>query len=308
MLINMFVSLVVTPNASWAQHGITVVDGHQTGTGLQQLVQPCGLIVDIDGTVFITDNKNHCIIAWKEGDKEGHVVAGGHGQGIQLNHPTNILIDRETNSLIISDLENNRIVSWPLNNSTRAKVLIENTHCWGLAMHKEGCLYVCDIDKHEVQRFSRGATEGTLVAGGNGRGDHLNQLSGPLYVFVDEEQSVYVSDYNNSRVMKWLKEAKVGIVVAGGNGPGKELTQLKYPHAVWVDGMGTVYVADSGNNRVVRWPKDERIGALVVGGNSRGNAANELDCPIGLSFDRRGNLYVADEGNQRVQLFKLEKN
>ena len=33
-----------------------------------------------------------------------------------------------------------------------------------------------------------------VVAGGNGKGNHLNQLNCPTYIFVDQNHSVYVSD------------------------------------------------------------------------------------------------------------------
>jgi sugar lactone lactonase YvrE len=304
------VSLLATPNARWAQHGITVAGGRGYGNGLQQLDRPYGLVVDDDGIVFVSDPGNHRIVAWKKSDNEGHVVAGGQGRGNglhQLNWPTDVIIDKETNSLIISDYGNIRVVRWPLNNGTRGEILIDNINCYGLAMDKQGCLYVSDWNKQEVRRFTRGDTKGIVVAGGNDNGDQFNRLNEPYYIFVDAEQSLYVSDHNNHRVMKWLKEAKEGIVVSGGRGRGEDLTQLNYPNGVWVDEMDTVYVTEFGNHRVTRWPKDETSGVVVVGGNSRGDATNQFNGPTGLSFDRRGNIYVADWDNHRVQQFKLEQ-
>ncbi|CAF2234049.1 unnamed protein product, partial [Rotaria magnacalcarata] len=90
-------------------------------------------------------------------------------------------------------------------------------------------LYVSDDKKSEVRRYKFGENNGTLVAGGNGEGDELNQLNSPGYLFVDRDHSVYVSDLNNHRVMKWNKGAKEGIVVAGGQGEGDALTQLYRP-------------------------------------------------------------------------------
>jgi sugar lactone lactonase YvrE len=307
----MSLSLLVTPDARWAQHGITVAGGHGQGDGLQQLNGPCGLVVDDDDTLFIADYCNHRITAWKKGDNAGLVVAGGQGLGNglhQLSYPTAVLIDKETKSLIICDWKNTRVVRWPLNNSTRGEVLVDNIDCHGLAMDKQGYLYVSDVVRNAVRRFTRGDTKGTVVAGGNGEGNNFNQLNHPYYIFVDEEQSLYVSDWNNHRVMKWLKGAEEGIVVAGGKGQGKELTQLNYPNGVWVDEMGTVYVAEAEDHSVTRWPKGETRAVVVAGGNDHGNATNQLFCPHGLSFDRRGNMYVAEFGNHRVQRFKLESN
>ncbi|CAF5174444.1 unnamed protein product, partial [Rotaria sp. Silwood1] len=93
-------------------------------------------------------------------------------------------------------------------------------------MDENGSLYVTDDGKAEVRRYRKGESEGTVVAGGNGSGNRLDQLSYPRYVFVDRDHSVYVSDEINDRVMKWMEGAKQGIVVAGGQGKGSDLTQL----------------------------------------------------------------------------------
>ena len=58
--------------------------------------------------------------------------------------------------------------------------------------------------------------EGTVVTGGNKKGDKLNQLNGPTNIFIDQQAVIYVADTANNRVMKWTKGAKKGVVVAGG--------------------------------------------------------------------------------------------
>ncbi|CAF2127669.1 unnamed protein product [Rotaria magnacalcarata] len=248
---------------------------------------------------------------WKNGDTtNGQVVAGGNGQGNGLNQfycPTDVLIDKETDSLIICDNGNRRVVRWSRRSgTTQGEVLIDTIVCLGLAMDEQRYLYVSDYEKHEVRRYKFGENIGTLVAGGNGQGAGLNQLNSPRCIFVDRQQNVYVSDTPNYRVMKWNKGAKEGIVVAGGQGAGSALTQLYYPHGLFVDTLGTVYVVDQGNQRVIRWTQGAKQGTIIAGGNGYGAGANQFTNAIGLSFDRRGNLYVADWGNHRVQRFSIE--
>ena len=247
---------------------------------------------------------------WKRGDTNGRVLAGGNGRGDrpdQLDHPTDVLVDRETDRLIICDRGNRRVTRWSRGSGTRSgETIIDNIACRGLAIDDEGALYVTDEEKDEVRRYRKGETSGTVVAGGNGKGAGLHQLNGPDYVCVDH--SVYVSDNWNHRVMKWVRGAKEGIVVAGGRGKGKELTQLSHPQGVWVDAAGTGYVADAGNDRVTRWSRGATQGTVVVGGNGEGKGANQLNGPSGLSFDRQGNVYVVDCNNSRVQRFAIEKN
>ena len=61
--------------------------------------------------------------------------------------------------------------------------------CFGLTMDNNGDLYVSDHVNHLVRRWKEGNTYGTIVAGGHGKGDHLNQLNYPTYVFVDQDYS-----------------------------------------------------------------------------------------------------------------------
>ncbi|CAF4128572.1 unnamed protein product, partial [Rotaria sordida] len=164
----------------------------------------------------------------------GRVVAGALGQGNrldQLNYPTDVSIDKETDSLIICDWLNRRVVRWSRRSGTyQGEILINNIACRGLTLDYQGYLYISDTEKHEVRRYQIGDKNGTIMAGGNGEGAGLNQLNDPTYIFVDQQQNVYVSDWENHRVMKWNKGAKEGIVVAGGQGQGNALTQLSYPY------------------------------------------------------------------------------
>ncbi|CAM4835196.1 unnamed protein product, partial [Rotaria magnacalcarata] len=200
-------------NAKWAQNGVTVAGVNGRGDATNQLYNPDGLFVDDDQTVVIADYENHRISQWKNGDTtNGQVVAGGKGAGNelrQLNYPTDVLIDKETDSLIICDQRNERVVRWSrLSGTTQGEILIDNIACFGLAMGDQRYLYVSDTGKDEVRRYQLGEKNSTLVAGGNGQGDGLNQLNWPVYLFVDRDHSVYVSDNYNHRVMKWNKDAK----------------------------------------------------------------------------------------------------
>jgi sugar lactone lactonase YvrE len=267
------------------------------------------LYIDDDQTIYIADRSNHRIIEWKWNATSGQVVAGENEKGNeahQLSCPFDVIVDKERDNLIICDRGNRRVVRWPRRNGTSGETIISNIDCWGLTMDENGSLYVSDGGKHEVRRYRRGESQGTVVAGGNGNGNRLDQLSDPAYVFVDRDHSVYVSEHGNDGVMKWMEGAKEGIVVAGGQGEGNSLRQLSYPYGVVVDQLNTVYVADIGNARIMRWMKGATQGNIIVGGNGQGRQSNQLYGPVGLSFDRHGNLYVVDWRNHRVQKFNID--
>ena len=161
------------------------------------------------------------------GEKNGKVIAGGRSQGNrldQLYYPTDVLIDKETNSLFIADGGNERIVRWfRRERTTQGEVIIDNIDYYGLTMDHQRYLYVSDTEKDEVRPYTIGDKNGIVIAGGNEQGNQLNQLDCSTYLFVDEKRAVYVSDFDDHRVMKWNKDGKEGIVKAGGQGQGKEM-------------------------------------------------------------------------------------
>jgi len=303
-------------NIKWKVDGQTIVGGNGYGDKLNQLRYPRGIYVDDEEQcIYIADTWNHRIVKWKldGGNDHGEIVAGGNGKGNtidQLNFPTGVILDEKKKSLIICDFGNKRVVRWSLQNPNGDKeILIENIKCWGLMMNKSGDLFVSDRENDAVKRWRKGeikkGKEGRIVAGGNGRGNQLNQLNGPTYIFIDREETIYVSDFSNNRVMKWYKGASEGIVVAGGQGQGNSSNQLNYPQGLLVNEVGDVYVADCYNHRIMCWPLGSKEGRVVVGGNGAGQGSNQLNYPQGLSFDVENNLYVADQLNYRIQRFRV---
>ena len=302
-------SSFINDTSTWKQHGIIVAGGNQSGDQLNQLSGPQGIYVDDDNqSIYIADRRNHRIVRWKYDAKTGEVVAGGNGQGNrmdQLNKPTDVIVDKKNNSLIICDQGNKRVIRWSLENNQNQQIIISDVRCSGLAMDDNGDLYVSDYEKNEVRQWKIGDENGRIVAGGNGLGYDLNQLFYPSFIFVDQDYSVYISDNNNHRVMKWMKGAKEGIAVIGQQRQENNLTLLHYPGGVIVDHLGNVYVADYCFARIMRWLKGSEERNIIVDGHEQENQSNQFRHPAGLSFDREGNLYVADCGNNQVVKFVL---
>ncbi|CAF0723200.1 unnamed protein product [Adineta steineri] len=277
---------IQTKKNKYQQFGITVAGGNACGQELNQLSLPLGMFIDNDKSIYVADTDNHRIVKWKLDSNEDQIIAGGNGQGNQNNQlscPRNIIFDKKNNSFIISDYGNKRVIRYFDKNQKNQQILISNIDCHGLTVDKNGFIYVCDYGKNEVRRWKEGDEEGELVAGGNGHGNQLNQLSDPTFIFVDDDYSLYISDYGNDRVMKWKKRCKTRVIV---------------------DHLGQIYVADYCNNRVMRWCEGDEEGEIIVGGNGEGIQSNQLNYPNDLSFDNEENLYVADSLNNRIQKFE----
>ncbi|CAF3713659.1 unnamed protein product [Adineta steineri] len=305
-------SMSIQKNTTWKPDAYTIAGGYGKGDHLNQFHWPYGICIDDDDeNIYIADSSNHRIVKWKYNKNSHEIIAGRNGRGNrinELNYPADIIFDKKNNSLIISDRDNRRIVRWSLQKDIEQQIMISDIYCSRLTMDYNGNLYVSDTENNEVKQYKQGDTHGTIVAGGNGKGDQLNQLDSPGFIFVDEDETIYVSDWNNHRVMKWIKNAKEGVVVAGGQGKGSSLEQLSYPQGILVDHLSNVYVADSWNHRIMRWLAGANEGSTIAGGNGKGKETNQFHLLGGILFDRQGNLCVIDVGNNRVQKFDLNIN
>ncbi len=96
------------------------------GRKLSQLSFSQSMFMDDDQNIYIADWWNNRITEWKHQTSTGQAVASGD----QLNHPTNVIIDKETNSFIIADCENRRVIRlFRQNNLNEQQILISDIDC-----------------------------------------------------------------------------------------------------------------------------------------------------------------------------------
>lgn len=171
----------------------------------------------------------------------------------------------------------------------------------GIHVDQFGNVYIADSQNDRIIKKAAGTGIITVVAGGNGRGNSLNQLNFPVMVHVDAMGWIYVSDMNNHRIMKWIEGRSQGVVVAGGNGPGSGLHQLYNPHGIWVDEQGRLIISDHSNHRVLSWVPGANQGQIIAGGNNAGNGPSQLNHPCGLFVAQNGRIFIADYHNNRIQ-------
>ena len=142
--------------------------------------------------------------------------------------------------------------------------------------------------------------DGQTIAGGNGYGDELNQLSRSKGIYVDnEEQCIYIADAGNHRIVKWKLDggSDHGEIVAGGNGEGNRIDQLNQPTDVILDEKKkSLIIFDQGNKRVVRWSLQNSNGDKEI-------LIENIEC-YGLMMNENGDLFVSDYENHAVKRWK----
>ncbi|CAF1225226.1 unnamed protein product [Rotaria sordida] len=193
----------------WSRHS-----GTTQGEILIDNITCEGLAMDDQRYLYISDSNKHEVRRYQVEDKNGTIVAGGHGQDTglnQLNWPTYLFVDQQQT------------------------------------------VYVSDNVNHRVIKRNTSAKEGIIVAGGQGPGNAMTQLQHPHGLFVDTLGTLYVADALNHRVMRWPKGAKQGTVIVGGNGEGAGANQFKGTTGLSFDRQGNLYVVDWENHRVQRF-------------------------------------------------------
>jgi sugar lactone lactonase YvrE len=174
-------------------------------------------------------------------------------------------------------------------------------YSWSGDVHldKDGAIYFSDGDNHRVMKYDTTTATFTVVAGGNGQGNALNQLNVPYGIFVDAAKNVFVADHNNHRVVRWAPGATAGVVVAGNGTQGSGVNQLNGPVDVALDNINRVYVSEIQGHRVTRWATSS-LGVVVAGQGGPGSGLNQLNNPYNLFFGSNNDLYISDYSNNRV--------
>jgi uncharacterized protein (TIGR03663 family) len=172
----------------------------------------------------------------------------------------------------------------------------------GIAVGKNGDIYIADAKNHRIQRFSATgkfiSTWGSFASVDNGSapGGSFNE---PWGVAVGPDGSVYVTDTWNYRVQKFTADGKF-ITMWGTPGTADSPTTFWGPRGIVVNHKGQVFITDTGNNRVVIFDADgNNLGQFGINGIDPG----QFDEPVGLAVDSQDNLYVVDTWNQRIQVF-----
>ncbi|MBN1230401.1 MAG: TIGR03663 family protein [Anaerolineales bacterium] len=172
---------------------------------------------------------------------------------LELSAPRDIEIDANGN-LLICDSRNNRITRILPEGTLLQIIGVDDAHPeknllepWGIAVNKDGEIFVADTWNHRVVKFDG---NGLFITSWGGFGQDGSPYSfwGPRDIAVDSDGRVYVSDTGNKRILVFSNGGDfIAQIGDEGSGPG----QFEEPVGVSIDpNSGNVYVADTWNARV----------------------------------------------------------
>ena len=268
---------------------------------------PCGLALDKDGSLLVTDTYHKCI--WRVKDGEAVRIAGAETPGDLYGEPMGSYIDaapeescfRQPWAIVsflegwaISDTRNNALrfldeVSVQTVNASPGEeglptgdygVTYERPT--GLALDEKGNLYAADTGAGAIRVITPNGIATTLA-------DGLDEPTGLCWY----AGSLYVAETGAHRILKITGETVEVLAGSGEEGflDGAAASAcFSSPMGVAVDGKGRVFVADTVNG-AVRCIADGQVVTLL-----RSAADTPLSSPlspVGLLVTEEG-LYVAD--------------
>jgi len=161
---------------------------------------------------------------------------------------------------------------------------------FGVAVDRNGDVYVTDFYNHRIQKFS---SDGTYITQWGDEGTGSGQFKRPHHIAVDSAGYVYVADYGNHRIQKF-------------NGDGKFVTMwdISTPYGIALDSSDYVYVSSHFGDSISKFTSD---GTYVTGwGGGHGSGNYQFKYPNGVAVGPLGNIYVTDLWNHRLQIFSDE--
>lgn len=310
------------------------------------LVYPNGLALDRAGNLFISDVGTHQILMLAPDGKltvvAGTGIAGfggddGLAAAAQLSAPSDLAFDARGN-LLIADTFNHRIRridsagvittivgdgknNYTLQDAPARSISLNNPQ--GIALGRDGALYIADTYSHVVRRAGLDGTVSVFagteagLAGDNGPATKA-QLNLPQAVAVAPDGTVYLSDSANSRIRRVRPDGVIetfagsgpgsgeGGAGFGGDGGAADKAKLFSPADLDFNGLGQLYVADSGNNRVrlIAYGAVTTIagsGSPAFAGDGAAALRAGLNTPQKIAVADDGTVYIADRVNHRVR-------
>lgn len=290
--------------------GVRGGKGNLDGVGAAaRLAFPSGVALDSAGNVYVADTDNNAI---RKISPDGVVTTLGgyvdHPFGVAVDGAGNVYVTATFNHAIfkISPAGNQTVFAGAI--STRGSVNGAGSDARfdspsGLAMDKDGNLYVADTGNNLVRKITPDGLVGSLPGLATNR---------PYGVAVDASGNVYVANTGSHTIREFHADTFWFETIAGQDGTwgstdgDRSHAKFSNPIGIALDRAGNIYVSDQSNHTIRKIGTDGQVSTLAGMAGEQGSTdgvhdAARFSYPIGIASDSRGTVYVGDVGNGTIR-------
>lgn len=235
-----------------------------------QLQKPRGIAIAPDGTIYVADSGNHRIQHFSTDGKVLHTWGS------------------------FADIAAGEAPGGTFNEP------------WGIAIGKDGSVYVTDTWNHRVQKFS---ADGQFIKlwGYFGQGEAPEAFWGPRGLAVDSQGRVYVTDTGNKRIVVFSPN---GDFISQFGSAGMDAGQFDEPVGIAIGANDLVYVNDTWNQRIQVFQPDGSgiVFQQVKSWEVSAWFGQSLDNKPYIAVEPNGNILITDPDAYRVIEFTSDGN
>ena len=224
--------------------------------------------------------------------KPVRVIGGLYPHMIATTSSGELVVSEGDNRLSFISRDGERIRSIDTS-SVRSGIRRYKLNPTGVAVDKDGNIYVTDEESHRLFKFN---SDGKLVKTVGGKGSRTAQFDWPLAIALSKGNTLFVCDSGNHRIQVFDTNLKfISCFGKAGSGEG----EFRWPIDVTLDPAGNVYVTDRNNHRVQVFSLN---GTFLRTFGRRGSGPGELYSPWGICVEH-DYVYVVENMNHRVSVF-----
>ena len=273
----------------------SVLSFGQKGESVGMLNNPCGVAVNDQDEIAVTDWLNHRVSVFSShGTHLRSFGRKGKNNG-EFDGPKGIAFDSHGN-IVVADCGNHRVQVFDRNGNFLSKFGEKRSRDnqlkfpEGLSINGNGVIIVADCVNKLIKIFS---SSGKYLRKFSGAGSLVEP-----YHCIQHGQYFIVSDHGDHSIKMFNLEGKF---ISKFGEKGNKDGEFNEPRYLSVNKEGLLMVCDVGNHRVQVF---ELSGKFVTKFGSEGSGRGEFKNPLSTANLSDGRIVVCDFNNHRIQVFE----